>query len=96
MGKISLRSNENKMKIFKRMTIIVLCALIMLIPVFQGSVVPVCGESGGIIKGFQQNEYVDAGIIKINDDGTITYNVDPESGSYLGCAGAIITVTVLE
>lgn len=24
------------------------------------------------------------------------YNVDPESGSYLGCAGAVITVTALE
>ena len=24
------------------------------------------------------------------------YNVDPETGNYLGCAGAIITVTVLE
>ncbi|MDD3228296.1 MAG: hypothetical protein PHE09_03665 [Oscillospiraceae bacterium] len=24
------------------------------------------------------------------------YNVDPETGAYLGCAGAIITVTVLE
>ncbi|MGI6182287.1 MAG: hypothetical protein ACOYIE_09460, partial [Agathobaculum sp.] len=24
------------------------------------------------------------------------YNVDPETGSYLGCAGAIITITVLE
>lgn len=24
------------------------------------------------------------------------YNVDPETGSYLGCAGAVITVTVLE
>ena len=24
------------------------------------------------------------------------YNVDPETGTYLGCAGAIITVTVLE
>ena len=24
------------------------------------------------------------------------YNVDPDSGEYLGCAGAVITVTVLE
>lgn len=24
------------------------------------------------------------------------YNVDPETGAYLGCAGAIITVTVLD
>ena len=24
------------------------------------------------------------------------YNVDPQTGAYLGCAGAIITITVLE
>ena len=24
------------------------------------------------------------------------YNVDPDTGDYLGCAGAVVTVTVLE
>ena len=37
--------------------------------------------------------YLDAGTYECT---ALFYNVDPDSGEYLGCAGAVITVTVLE
>ena len=48
------------MKTFKKVTIVALSALIMLVPLLHGAVLPVCGESGGPIKDFKQNAYVDA------------------------------------
>ena len=54
--------------------------------------------SGAIAVGSKiENAKLDADLDKGTYDCTaMFYNVDPETGSYLGCAGAIITVTVLE
>lgn len=54
--------------------------------------------SGAIAVGSKiENAKLDVDLAKGTYDCTaMFYNVDPETGSYLGCAGAIITVTVLE
>lgn len=54
--------------------------------------------SGAIAVGSKiENAKLDVDLEKGTYDCTaMFYNVDPETGSYLGCAGAIITVTVLE
>lgn len=44
-----------------------------------------------------ENDKLDVDLDKGTYDCTaMFYNVDPETGAYLGCAGAIITITVLE
>ena len=54
--------------------------------------------SGAIAVGSKiENAKLDVNLDKGTYDCTaMFYNVDPETGSYLGCAGAIITVTILE
>lgn len=54
--------------------------------------------SGAIAVGSKiENAKLDVDLDKGTYDCTaMFYNVDPETGAYLGCAGAIITITVLE
>lgn len=48
---------------------------------------------GSKIENAKLDTQLDAGTY---DCTAMFYNVDPETGNYLGCAGAIITVTILE
>ena len=54
--------------------------------------------SGGIAVGSKiENAKLDVDLDAGTYDCTaMFYNVDPETGSYLGCAGAVITITILE
>ncbi|MDD3229294.1 MAG: hypothetical protein PHE09_08755 [Oscillospiraceae bacterium] len=55
-------------------------------------------KSGGIPVGSKiENAKLDVDLDKGTYDCTaLFYNVDPDTGDYLGCAGAIISITVLE
>ena len=48
-------------------------------------------DTGEVI--YKSGADLDAGTYECT---ALFYNVDPDSGEYLGCAGAVITVTVLE
>jgi len=55
-------------------------------------------KSGGIPVGSKiENAKLNVDMDKGTYDCTaLFYNVDPDTGDYLGCAGAIISITVLE
>ena len=50
-------------------------------------------KSGSKIEKAKLSADLDAGTYECT---ALFYNVDPDTGDYLGCAGAIITVTVLD
>lgn len=57
--------------------------------IYQSGAIPV----GSKIERAELAVDLDAGTYECT---ALFYNVDPESGNYLGCAGAVITITVLE
>lgn len=57
--------------------------------IYQSGAIPV----GSKIECAELDIDLDAGTY---DCTALFYNVDPNSGEYLGCAGAVITITVLE
>ena len=79
-----------KRKLFVRISTVIVIAAISASLLLLGVA---AAAPTGTFKAFTQNEYVDANIVKINEDGSITYSIDPESGSSLpdysgvGCYG---------
>ena len=57
--------------------------------IYQSGAIPV----GSKIERTELDVDLDAGTY---DCTALFYNVDPETGNFLGCAGAVITITVLE
>lgn len=57
--------------------------------IYQSGAIPV----GSKIERAELMVDMDAGTYECT---ALFYNVDPESGDFLGCAGAVITITVLE
>lgn len=56
--------------------------------IYKSGAIPV----GSKVESAKLNTLLSAGTYECT---VLFYNVDPDSGSYLGCAGAIITITVL-
>ena len=57
--------------------------------IYQSNAIPV----GSKIEQAELTVDLDAGTYECT---ALFYNVDPDTGNYLGCAGAMITITVLE
>ena len=57
--------------------------------IYKSGAIPV----GSKIESAKLSVDLDPGTYKCT---ALFYNVDPDTGDYLGCAGAVVTVTVLE